>query len=73
MKLMRFFFQLIVATEPEEIPRLEKLLERGNENGVKDLRMIEGNEIKDIEPNCVVSYSLKVKYCTLFTHNIPLV
>ncbi|XP_060605399.1 L-2-hydroxyglutarate dehydrogenase, mitochondrial-like [Ruditapes philippinarum] len=45
--------KLIVATEPEEIPRLEALLERGIENGVKDLRMIEGNQIKDIEPNCV--------------------
>ncbi|XP_045164897.2 L-2-hydroxyglutarate dehydrogenase, mitochondrial-like [Mercenaria mercenaria] len=45
--------KLIVATEPEEIPRLEALLERGNENGVKDLRMIDGSEIKEIEPNCV--------------------
>lgn len=50
-----FIFQLIVATEPDEIPRLENLLKRGIENGVKDLRMIEASEIKDIEPNCVVS------------------
>jgi L-2-hydroxyglutarate oxidase LhgO len=52
---------LIVATEPEEIPRLEALLERGIENGVKDLRMIEGNQIKDIEPNCVVSFFILSK------------
>ncbi|KAL4237240.1 L-2-hydroxyglutarate dehydrogenase [Mactra antiquata] len=45
--------KLIVATEPDEIPRLEALYERGNENGVRDLRMIEANEIRDIEPNCV--------------------
>jgi L-2-hydroxyglutarate oxidase LhgO len=46
--------QLIVAVTPEEIPRLEGLLKRGNENGVKDLKMVESNEIKDYEPNCVV-------------------
>jgi L-2-hydroxyglutarate oxidase LhgO len=65
---------LIVATEPEEIPRLEALLERGIENGVKDLRMIEGNQIKDIEPNCVVSSLLEGKLFSLFTsvHEVSL-
>ena len=46
--------QLIVATEKEEIPRLDALYERGLENGVKDLRTIGADQIKDIEPNCVV-------------------
>ena len=46
--------QLIVAVEPEEIPRLENLYKRGQENQVRDLRMIGPEEIKEIEPNCVV-------------------
>lgn len=50
-----FCFQLIVAVEKEEIPRLEGLLERGNQNGVKDLRMLGPKEIKEIEPNCEVN------------------
>ena len=47
-------FQLIVAVEPDEIPRLENLYKRGQENQVRDLRMIGPEEIKEIEPNCVV-------------------
>ena len=47
-------FQLIVAVEPDEIPRLENLYKRGQENQVRDLRMIGSEEIKEIEPNCVV-------------------
>ncbi|XP_067681608.1 L-2-hydroxyglutarate dehydrogenase, mitochondrial-like isoform X1 [Haliotis asinina] len=45
--------KLIVAVEPDEIPRLDKLYERGLENGVKDLRVLGPDDIKDIEPNCV--------------------
>ncbi|KAK7104019.1 L-2-hydroxyglutarate dehydrogenase, mitochondrial-like [Littorina saxatilis] len=45
--------KLIVAVEPDEVPRLDKLLERGVENGVKDLKMVGPEGIKEIEPNCV--------------------
>ncbi|KAK6183693.1 hypothetical protein SNE40_011123 [Patella caerulea] len=45
--------KLIVAVTPDEIPRLDKLYERGLENGVKDLKMVGPDEIKNIEPNCV--------------------
>ncbi|XP_076099138.1 L-2-hydroxyglutarate dehydrogenase, mitochondrial-like [Mytilus galloprovincialis] len=45
--------KLIVSVTPEEIPRLESLLKRGIENGVKDLKMVESHEIKEYEPNCV--------------------
>lgn len=54
-QIQHFCFQLIVAVEKEEIPRLEGLLERGNQNGVKDLRMLGPKEIKEIEPNCEVN------------------
>ncbi|KAK3609293.1 hypothetical protein CHS0354_038001 [Potamilus streckersoni] len=45
--------KLVVAVEPNEVPRLEKLFERGKQNGVKDLKLIGPDKIKEIEPNCV--------------------
>ena len=50
-----FLFQLIVATEQEEIPRLENLFKRGQQNNCKDLRIIGPDEIKQMEPHCRVS------------------
>ena len=43
--------KLIVATTPDEIPRLEALHERGTANGVPDLRMIGPEEVRTIEPH----------------------
>ncbi|CAL1531237.1 unnamed protein product [Lymnaea stagnalis] len=45
--------KLIVATEPEELPRLDVLMERGLKNNVRDIRMVGPEQIKEIEPNCV--------------------
>lgn len=46
-----------MAVEPEELPRLENLMSRGIENGVKDLKMVGPEGIREIEPNCVVGYN----------------
>jgi len=46
--------KLIVAVDEEQAKRLDGLFERGLKNQVPDLKMINGNEIKNIEPNCVV-------------------
>lgn len=43
--------KLIVATEKEETPDLEKLLVQGGDNGVDDLRMIDQQELHKLEPN----------------------
>lgn len=43
--------KLIVATEKEEIPSLEKLLIQGRDNGVDELRMINQQELGNLEPN----------------------
>ena len=48
------YVKVIVAVKDEEIPRLHKLFERGQENGVKDLRLIGPEELKEIEPYCQV-------------------
>lgn len=43
--------KLVVATEKDEIPRLNDLEERGRANGLKGLRRLKGEEIKEYEPN----------------------
>ena len=48
--------KLIVATDDSEVPQLEELFKRGIENGAEGLRMVDREEIKDIEP-----YSAGVK------------
>lgn len=42
---------LVVAFNDEEIKMLEKLLERGNKNGVEDLRILDKYESLEKEPN----------------------
>ncbi len=55
-------FQLIVATQPEELPRLDVLLQKGIQNEVPDLRVVGPDGIKEIEPNCQVNKQLYLKY-----------
>lgn len=43
--------KLIVATDPEEIPALEKIYELGIANGVEGLRMITRGELRVMESN----------------------
>ncbi|MGI9556406.1 MAG: L-2-hydroxyglutarate oxidase [Solirubrobacterales bacterium] len=43
--------KVIVATEPEELPRLDELERRGRENGVPELRRIDQDEIVELEPH----------------------
>lgn len=47
--------KLIVATEESQIKGLNDLYERGLENGTPDIKMIDGHDIKTIEPYCKVS------------------
>ena len=43
-----------MAVEERELPQLEKLYQRGLENGVKDLKILNSEEIKEVEPYCKV-------------------
>src|SRR4051794_31855327 len=43
--------KVIVATDESELPRLEALKERGEANGVLGLRMIDADELREIEPH----------------------
>ncbi len=44
--------KLVVATSPEEVPRLEQLHQRGIANGVERMRMLSRDEFREIEPHC---------------------
>ena len=43
--------KIVVATDEEELPRLERLLERGLANGLKGLRKLGPDQIREIEPH----------------------
>jgi L-2-hydroxyglutarate oxidase len=43
--------KIVVATEPDELPRLENLWERGNANGLLNLRKLNPAQIREIEPH----------------------
>ena len=44
--------KLIVATEESELPRLQALWERGHENGIENLEMLDAKGIREREPHC---------------------
>lgn len=43
--------KIVVATEPEEIPRLQALLERGTANGLQGLKLLGPEQIREREPH----------------------
>ena len=43
--------KIVVATDPTELPRLENLWVRGNQNGLLGLRKLDPQQIKEIEPH----------------------
>jgi (S)-2-hydroxyglutarate dehydrogenase len=45
--------KLIVATQKEEIPRIEELYKRGVENGIRGLTRISSEQIREFEPYAV--------------------
>jgi (S)-2-hydroxyglutarate dehydrogenase len=44
--------KVIVATTDAEIPRLKMLFERGQANGLTGLRMLQADQLREIEPHC---------------------
>jgi (S)-2-hydroxyglutarate dehydrogenase len=45
--------KVIVATDEEELPRLQSLYERGLANGVPGLELVGPERLREIEPRCV--------------------
>lgn len=50
----------VVATRPEELPRLQTLLERGTANGLKGLKLLRGEEIREYEPHAAGIAGIRV-------------
>jgi L-2-hydroxyglutarate oxidase len=50
----------VVATEPEEIPRLHALLERGKANGVMGLELLGPEQIREYEPHAAGLEGIRV-------------
>jgi L-2-hydroxyglutarate oxidase len=43
--------KLVVATAEEELPRLHDLFDRGQKNGLQGLRLLTGEQMREIEPH----------------------
>jgi L-2-hydroxyglutarate oxidase len=43
--------KIIVATDANDIPRLNTIYERGIQNGIEDIRLIDETQIREIEPH----------------------
>src|SRR5690242_11107849 len=43
--------KVIVALEERELPRLDELERRANENGVRGLRVLDADGLRELEPN----------------------
>lgn len=52
--------KIVVATEAEELPRLEALFERGIANGLEGLRKLNPEEIRDFEPHAAGIAAIRV-------------
>lgn len=52
--------KVVVATEPEEIPRLHALLERGIANGLEGLQLLAPEQIREFEPHAAGIQGLRV-------------
>ena len=44
--------KVVVATDREEVPRMEKILQTGLENEIEGIKMLTAKEVKEIEPHC---------------------
>ena len=52
--------KIVVATHPEEIPRLHDLRNRGIANGVKGIELLKGDRIREIEPHAAGIEALRI-------------
>ena len=52
--------KLVTATTKDELPRLDDLFERGTKNGLRDLRRLGPEEIREIEPHAAGLRAIRV-------------
>lgn len=61
--------KLVVASNEAELPELEKLYQRGLENGLTKITKIGANEAKEIEPHLNILSGLKVPYTGIIDYS----
>ncbi len=61
--------KLIVAATVEELPRLNRLWERGLRNGLVKMKKLSGNEIKKYEPHASGLAAIHVPYSGIVDYN----
>ncbi|RYC68381.1 MULTISPECIES: L-2-hydroxyglutarate oxidase [Spirosoma] len=54
--------KIVVATKPDELPQLDILFERGQLNGLTNIRKISAGEMRDIEPHVAGIAGIAVPY-----------
>ncbi|WP_266369168.1 L-2-hydroxyglutarate oxidase [Tellurirhabdus rosea] len=54
--------KLVVATNPQEVPLLNNLYERGLQNGLKDIQKVSAAEMREIEPHVAGVEGIRVPY-----------
>ena len=52
--------KLVVAARPDEVPRLNDLYERGQQNGLKGLQKLNAPEMREIEPHVAGVAAIRV-------------
>jgi L-2-hydroxyglutarate oxidase len=52
--------KVVIATEPEEIPRLHSLFERGHANGLQGLQLLGPEQIREYEPHAAGLEGIRV-------------
>ena len=52
--------KLVVATRAEQLPRLNDLFQRGTQNGLRGLEILDGPRIREIEPHAAGVAALRV-------------
>ncbi|GAB5539081.1 MAG: L-2-hydroxyglutarate oxidase [Salibacteraceae bacterium] len=52
--------KVIVATQEKELPHMQRIFERGIENGVEDVEIVDGDAIRQIEPHCAGISGIRV-------------
>ena len=52
--------KVVVAVQPDEIPRLQALFERGRQNGLRGLGMLNREELHEIEPHSAGLCAIRV-------------
>ncbi len=68
---------LVLTTDPDDLPKLQALLENGRRNGLADIEILSGKEILEVEPNanpqaCYALYCKGAGVCSPYEMAIAL-